>query len=352
MKYLVMALLTLVSISMFAVIRTVDNNNPSAGQYTTIQAAVDASNNDDVIYVYPSTIPYSGFTVNRRLSIYGTGCLWRNTQNPNIRNASISSTVNFRDGANGTYLSGFYGYFPVMYGYNAEYFTSLQIDGCALQQIYNGGWSSNTSTGILLSSCFFSGSATYYINNHLNDGITVLNCAFSQGVTNSKCIIRYASSNISIINSILRSGTRSTFYSASIADGVPYLRNNYFETAGYSESGNVGTSFPNSNSIAYNICSGTSFGAEYNNLNNCSISSLYDQSYAPVVNSLAIDAGDPAEEYNDLDGSRNDIGYLGGPYPFDENGFTSLPTITDISGTLYTSPSQGLQIHIEASSRH
>jgi hypothetical protein len=65
-------LLVLISYS-YAATLTVDNRTPSAGQYSTIQAAHDAAVSGDDIYVYPSPNTYDGITVTKQVHIYGSG---------------------------------------------------------------------------------------------------------------------------------------------------------------------------------------------------------------------------------------------------------------------------------------
>jgi hypothetical protein len=56
-----------------------------------------------------------------------------------------------------------------------------------------------------------------------------------------------------------------------------------------------------------------------------------------------VDAGAPDEIYNDLDGSRNDIGVYGGPYTWRLLG----PVITNFQVSPLVLP-QGDPIHLEA----
>ena len=59
---------------MFATVRTVSNNAGTIAQYTTIQAAVNASVNGDTIYVQGSSVQYAGFTItDKRLVVIGPG---------------------------------------------------------------------------------------------------------------------------------------------------------------------------------------------------------------------------------------------------------------------------------------
>lgn len=338
MKYLVMALLTLVSISMFAEIRTVDNNNPSAGQYTTISAAISAASNDDIIYVYPSNIAYEGFNVNKRLKIYGVG--WQSTT-VNIRRTMLSSQVQFQAGSEYSELHGFANGFSVwMNGVVGN----IQLKNCSIAYVHyqNSNASANASNYSIIN-CYFNGAGNGYdwvgYQNAIT-GVLISNCVFM----GSARLMGAATSNITVLNSYIN--TSNSLFGSHGSN--PNFRNNYVATAGY-----TGTStFPSDAVIAYNMSSTALFPTGTTNQNNKPLSSVFDAMYHPIPGSPAIDSGDPASDYNDLDGSRNDIGVFGGPYPYDDNGYTTLPTITDISGTLYTSPSQGLQIQVEASSRH
>ncbi len=344
-------LVLVICVSLDAAILTVDNNNPSAGQYASIQAAVTAASNDDIIYVYPSLIPYQAFNLNKRLKIYGTG--WR-SDGVNIRGTSISGDVQLQGGSDNSLISGFGGFFNIKYSNN----NNIHIDECCLSYFgtFNGS-TSDTSHGMLITGTYFSGQigTSPYIINSEGNGISIYNCVFNQGITSARRIIDKASANITVVNSILRSGTERVFVYANSSNGIPNLRNNYIEAAGYSTSGENTSLFPSSPTIMYNIGSGNIFPGGYNNLNNLSINSVYNYSnngsWTAIDGSPAIDAGDPDPEYNDVDGTRNDIGAYGGPYPINTRGSTTLPSIMEMSGTLYTSPSQGLQIHIEASSR-
>src|SRR5215212_790675 len=60
--------------NMYATIRTVSNYPASLAQYSTIQAAVDASASGDSIYVHGSPTTYASFTItNKRLTVLGPG---------------------------------------------------------------------------------------------------------------------------------------------------------------------------------------------------------------------------------------------------------------------------------------
>jgi hypothetical protein len=57
----------------YATVITVDNNPNSPGQYTGIQAAINAAVAGDSIYISGSTTNYGNFSLNKRVTIFGTG---------------------------------------------------------------------------------------------------------------------------------------------------------------------------------------------------------------------------------------------------------------------------------------
>lgn len=63
-----------------ATIRTVNNGSVGAGQYTSVQTAVDASAVGDTIYIHGSQISYGDVTLNKRLVLIGAGHHVKGTQ--------------------------------------------------------------------------------------------------------------------------------------------------------------------------------------------------------------------------------------------------------------------------------
>lgn len=68
------SMILLLCISSFATVRTVSSNPSTIGQFSNIQAAVDASANGDSVYVYGSPNTYASFTVSdKKITIIGPG---------------------------------------------------------------------------------------------------------------------------------------------------------------------------------------------------------------------------------------------------------------------------------------
>jgi len=64
---------TALVLSANATVRTVNNGTITAGQYTTVQAAVDASAAGDTVYIHGSVTSYGDVTLNKRIVLIGAG---------------------------------------------------------------------------------------------------------------------------------------------------------------------------------------------------------------------------------------------------------------------------------------
>lgn len=65
--------------STYAAVIIVSNNPNVPGQFTSLQAAIDAATPDDTLYVQGSTTSYGDVTITKKLSIIGSGMLPDNT---------------------------------------------------------------------------------------------------------------------------------------------------------------------------------------------------------------------------------------------------------------------------------
>ena len=142
MKQSMLLFLLFFAAALNAAIITVDNNVPSAGDHSTLQAAHDAASAGDVIYVVPSQMLYSGIIVNKPLSFYGVGFnLLETIGEPYTVAASISGTMLFETDATDSHLEGFDGHFAVRIKCmnvtikrNYLDYVSLEADACTIIQ--------------------------------------------------------------------------------------------------------------------------------------------------------------------------------------------------------------------------
>ena len=72
-KILLSLVFAAIATSAHATIRTVNNGTVGAGQYTSVQTAVDASAVGDTIYIHGSQTSYGNVTLNKRLVLIGAG---------------------------------------------------------------------------------------------------------------------------------------------------------------------------------------------------------------------------------------------------------------------------------------
>lgn len=80
MKSLLSTLLVFAFMTGKAAIITVSNNSNIPGQYTNLQTAINAANTNDTLYVIGSTTDYGSITINKKLTIIGSGMF---PNNPN-----------------------------------------------------------------------------------------------------------------------------------------------------------------------------------------------------------------------------------------------------------------------------
>src|SRR5690348_3604854 len=73
-QYVLTSILALsLALNSFATVITVDNNANSPGQYSGLQTAINSAAPGDTLYVSGSVTSYGNVTINRRLTVIGTG---------------------------------------------------------------------------------------------------------------------------------------------------------------------------------------------------------------------------------------------------------------------------------------
>jgi len=160
-----LAILAIVSIHLFATVRTVSNNPDIPAQYDNLQTAIDASAAGDTLLVSGSATTYGDITIRKKLVLFGAGY-----NNPYGYNSIINSLYLVRQnasiGASGCRISGFY---IQSYSYLQGSFTggapsekkleNMVIERC---RIYYISWSQSDVTYIndTIRNCLFQ---SYYM---------------------------------------------------------------------------------------------------------------------------------------------------------------------------------------------
>ena len=100
-------LLVLTNLVLKGNVLTVDNKFPKLGQYVTLQSAIDAASDGDVIYIYPSQNAYSGAIISKRLTIIGNG--WTDVDY-GLNHTFISGSIVFNQGSDWSQLQSLAGF--------------------------------------------------------------------------------------------------------------------------------------------------------------------------------------------------------------------------------------------------
>ncbi|WP_282135606.1 hypothetical protein [Seonamhaeicola maritimus] len=328
-------LLTISFTTLAQTVRYVDNNtgapNSAGLNYSTIQAAVDASSAGDIIYVQPSPNNYGNISMNKTLHIYGIG------HNPvlNAGQYAIFNDIHFLASAASSTISGlnvrdFYLH------YTAGNNDGILISNNRIRQAVRGNNSTGYSADIVVSGNYFQNNSHYHINNVNSQNWIISNNTFERSSTGSNSYIFYRLNNTTVLNNNIiltrQNGDGNQSINIFNACSGTQISNNIFIFTGNSVSnmnlgGNSALTF--NNNLTYSVTTVldplggtniddtnplfTSFSPN-NSLNNTT------HDYTFQGGSLAINAGS--------DG--NDLGVMNGGFPFNVRGYpTELPYLTD-----------------------
>jgi hypothetical protein len=154
-------------------VRTVNNNNPSPGQFTTIQAAITASTSGDTLYIAGGLASYNSFTLDKSLVIIGTG------HNPQNQNTSIADIQNITLNNTAARKSRFIGLQFAYINTTASNIDSIVIERCKILNLIDVnnvqmGWSIRgnvfESSGINIRFASTNGIHHMYIHNNILNG--------------------------------------------------------------------------------------------------------------------------------------------------------------------------------------
>ncbi len=149
MKKLFFTLVFVIAVmASFATVHTVSNNPDSPGEFSGLQAAIDASVNGDTLYVHGSPTNYGTIYLNRNLTLIGTG------YNPQKDNPLVSSiTTLYLDsvpgikGCSNSKIIGFYITSSLQQGPSAYAFSNITI---AMNRINQLQLQASTSSNVIV----------------------------------------------------------------------------------------------------------------------------------------------------------------------------------------------------------
>ncbi|WP_194976511.1 hypothetical protein [Aquiflexum lacus] len=320
MKKLLLSLFCLiVSVGLFAATRTVSNNAGDVAQFTSIQEAVDASSDGDIILISGSSTSYGSFTVNIRLTIIGPGA---NTDFNGGANATIGTLTFGSNQASQSILLGL-NIGAIIIG--VADCDEVQVRRCQVNYLYH---SPNDPSRIpqnwLLEENNLYGSGVYnYYDNNLTANWTIRNNYMNTCVINGSILsnnVYYAGSIQGRANVI----TNSVFYGSSFSLNQSSIANSIFNNA------------PNIDFSA-NSGSGNFLETDPQFVNFTFSSDLYRMDLSLQPGSVGINAG--------TDGT--DIGLFGGK-GFLVSGLPGIPSVESLVILNPTVPQNGtLNIQVE-----
>jgi len=110
---LALALNTVFTLQLNANILTVSNQTlPQVAQYNTLQAANNAAQNGDTIYVYPAPTSYNGAIISKRVTILGSG-FNKVTDYSDCSKIASADTLTFDAGSEGSVISSIIGRYKI-----------------------------------------------------------------------------------------------------------------------------------------------------------------------------------------------------------------------------------------------
>jgi len=327
---------------------TVSNNTNlpgSPGQYSTIAAAVAASNSGDTIMIQGSPTAYSeGINVNWTLTIIGPGY---NPQNPNGYNAVINGYINFGNSSSNSQLIGIYTTYTI--GWN----NSVPVSNYTISRCYTSTINPNGSsvTNVTVKNCIVTGNINVGSNpvNILNNIFTTYNYVSGQ---NQVTVQHHIANNLFLCNAgiqYLQNAVieNNIFYSSNQTTNLYNctFNNNYvysltaFALPTAAGNTNIGSGNLNDQTNIYKASNwDCTTGSTFNNTAN----------FRPAANTVVHNAG--------TDGT--DIGPTGGAYPiynapapYPLTGEPALPKVKSIIMPATSVPAGGtLNITINATS--
>ncbi len=366
-------------------VRIVDNNfNAPTGDevYSTVQAAANAADPGDYIYIQPSSTTYGSVTVEKELHFVGIG-FNLDKENPlpsTMLDITLRNNSGNTDNASNTSITGltFRDLYILVYPGAPSYtLTNVTVTNCVFQEIQDACCHNyaptddlelvvnrvtetvdfpQRATNILLRNNVFQNSIDFN-STSTNSGLITNNIIYGTIYKNAE------GDNIIIQNNnfISASGSSSAFATemkdALIVNNIFYGRTPSIVSGGGSSSANFqGNTFTNNLSFstgndelppsgggAGNTGSGNLEGVSPMFVN-VALSSTWSSSYdfSLQAGSQAIDGGS--------DGT--DIGITGGPYPFPDVNLdlktTAIPTIQIFNTSTLINPGDDLDVRVKA----
>jgi hypothetical protein len=320
---------------------TVDNRDQSGGQFTSVQAAIDAASANDIIQILPSPTSYGNFTINKKLTLVGLG---HNPVNVGGEVATMS-LIRFINNSAGSELKGLViSNISIGTSTTSPNQSNISIRNCRISSISGSGSSTpNLSDGWILEGNYI----TSNIVPQMNSNNWQIRNNFIRGSIvniNNTCIITN--------NIFFTPSTSATFFSNAFG---PLVNNNMFlATGNLTQIGISNSTITFVSNMTYSYFGSTIAPlAGSNNLDNtnpmfvsatlATIANFYGNNFDLAEGSPGINAGS----------DMTDIGLFGNGFAFDVNGrpeLTPYPESITITNSV-VAPGQTLNVNFIATQR-
>lgn len=325
-------------------VHTVDNRDQSGGQFTSLQAAVDAANPGDIIHVLPSPNSYGSIDVTKTLTIMGLG---HNPANTNGEVATIS-IISLEGNSAGTEIKGLV-ILRISAGTtsNSVNLDDMHIINNRITSYVQASSIANLSDNWIVEGNYFSSTSTN-ISNVINSDNWQIKNNYMRGI-----ISQVGNTSIITNNIMLTSATSHTFFSNC---DNPLVNNNIFVSTGnLTEIGLNNSNITFDHNITYSTALTIDPISGSNNLENTNpmfvdvafafnqIPDFYNSDFDLAPGSPGINAGS--------DGT--DIGLFGNNFIFDRDGrpnLTPYPESITITNSV-VAPGQSLNVNFTATQK-
>lgn len=334
------AVLFLTAVGAQAKVRTVSNYQPNSAQFDNVQAAINASNPGDTVYLHGSPLNYGNFTIDRKICIIGAGYNLANnrynynTEVGNITFDTIKVLPTLPKPVKGSMLVGLRLSSVGVATYN--FIRDLIVDRCSGTLYMNGAnWIvKNSWVGVGItpySTKNSSGTSFWYskncsINNsfvmNLSNGSSTVGNGYATGVVSNHCIFPNGVPN-----------TTGAVFNNNIFLNSVALPNSSTTYAGNVYNNNM--TYKANTTLA--LLPGT-FNTGANNKNNAYPSFTNVTTYNFSTLQLAFNdfdfTLDPTSQGYNAGTNGTSLGITGGAYPMngaDLEGRPRLPLVTEVS---------------------
>jgi len=331
--------LLVIGFSANATVHTVSNNQNSPGQFTSLQAAIDAASPGDTIYVSGSTSNYGSVTVSKQLTLIGAGYNPNNQFQFKTQLSTITLSMGTTTNPSGTLIMGFdlSGISCNSNNINNITITLNRIGTIGLGSRTINNWviknnilnyvsSGSNSTNILV----FNNFITQYLSGFNSTSVVVSNNIFLRNSPSSNIFasVEYAVVTNNIVWGLSTGGCNYCTFNNNISFGGNQTSFIYNNNTGQNNFENVNPLFVNAPDFVFN----------------------YNHNYLLAAGSPGVGAG--------TDGTN--IGIYGGAFPFPSGGpipyqtspVPPIPQVVSMNILNSVLPENGtLQVEVEGKSQ-